>query len=93
MQSTTGYVVYVANHGQEALNFLEKSRLWYDKVETGVPLDVILMDLEIPIMDGLTAVKKIRALEAEGKVVAHVPTLCLPANARSAQINTARDTV
>ena len=88
---TTGYAVHVANHGQEALNFLEKSRFWHDKVDTGAPLDVILMDLEMPVMDGLTAVKRIRALQAEGKVVGHVPTLCLTANARSAQINTARD--
>jgi len=83
--------VHVANHGQEALSFLENSRLWHDKVETGVPLDVILMDLEMPVMDGLTAVKEIRTLQAEGKVVCHVPTLCLTANARSAQIDTARE--
>jgi len=87
---TSGYAVHVANHGQEALNFLENSRFWYDKTESGVQLDVILMDLEMPVMDGLTAVKQIRLLQKEGKVVGHVPTLCLTANARSAQIDTAR---
>jgi CheY-like chemotaxis protein len=88
---TIGYAVHVANHGQEALNFLEKSRFWHDKAETGIPLDVILMDLEMPVMNGLTAVKNIRTLQMEGKVLGHVPTLCLTANARSAQIDTARE--
>lgn len=42
-------------------------------------------------MDGLTCVKKIRELQEEGKIVAHVPVIAVTANARSEQIATAKD--
>lgn len=51
-------------------------------------LDVILMDLEMPIMDGLTAARHIRELEANGVVVRHVPIIAVTANARKEQIET-----
>lgn len=41
--------------------------------------------------DGLTAVKKIRDLEKEGKFKCHVPIIAVTANARSEQVQTARD--
>jgi CheY-like chemotaxis protein len=34
----------------------------------GKPFDCVLMDLEMPVMDGLTAVKHIRVEEAYGKL-------------------------
>ncbi|MBI5323995.1 MAG: response regulator [Ignavibacteriae bacterium] len=43
--------VYEANHPKEAFEILEKT----------VP-DLIVMDMEMPYMDGLTAVKKIREI-------------------------------
>lgn len=39
-----GCVVHVANHGVEALEFLEKSKLWKHNPE-GHALDIVLMDL------------------------------------------------
>jgi len=44
------------------------------------------MDLEMPVMDGLTCVKKIRELEAAGKIKGHVPVIAVTANARKDQI-------
>ncbi len=82
-----GCVVHVANHGVEALEFLEKSRLWRDNPE-GYALDIVLMDLEMPVMDGLTCARRIRELQTEGTLMAHVPLIAVTANARKEQIAT-----
>ena len=47
------------------------------------------MDLEMPVMDGLTCARKIRQLERDGDIVRHVPIIAVTANARLEQINTA----
>lgn len=74
-----GCTVLVANHGQEALDIIEQSKMYKGKEKTGKELTVVLMDLEMPIMDGLTAVRLIRHLEAEGKLVKHVPIIAVTA--------------
>lgn len=82
-----GCTVHVANHGQEALDFIERSNLW--KHTTGGEIvDVVLMDLEMPIMDGLTCARKIRELQAQGTLIRHVPIIAVTANARKEQIET-----
>lgn len=45
----------------------------------------------MPIMDGLSCVKRIRTLEAEGTLAQHVPVIAVTANARSEQISAAMD--
>ncbi|KAM3425540.1 hypothetical protein BST61_g7487 [Cercospora zeina] len=85
--------VHVANHGGEALDKLMQSTYWrggqgtQDEIELGV----ILMDQEMPVMDGLTCTRQIRELEAQGKLTGHVPIIAVTANARSEQIQTALD--
>ena len=86
-----GCIVSVANHGLEALAFLSTSRFWKGLETNGVELSLVLMDLEMPIMDGLTCVKRIRQLQKEGMIVGHVPVVAVTANARSEQIATAKD--
>lgn len=49
-------------------------------------ISVCLMDLEMPVMDGLSCVRRIRAMEAEGLLNRHVPVIAVTANARSEQI-------
>ncbi len=49
---SVGYTVDTANHGQQALDMLNKK-----------PYDLVLMDIQMPIMDGLTASMKIREQE------------------------------
>ncbi|KAL2061257.1 hypothetical protein VTL71DRAFT_7530 [Oculimacula yallundae] len=87
---SAGCIVSVANHGREALTYLEKSHFWKGLETIGTALSVVLMDLEMPIMDGLTCVKLIRQLQDEGKIIGHVPVIAVTANARSEQISTAK---
>jgi CheY-like chemotaxis protein len=84
-----GCITHIANHGGEALDKLKQSRFWAGQEVTGFDLTVILMDLEMPVMDGLTCARNIRELEAEGKIVSHVPIIAVTANARTEQIQAA----
>ena len=84
-----GCVVYVANHGGECIDFLKGSTFWTGHAETAVEVSVILMDQEMPVMDGLTCTRKIRELQRSGEVVRHIPIIAVTANARLEQINTA----
>ncbi|OCL06758.1 CheY-like protein, partial [Glonium stellatum] len=54
-----------------------------------VPLSIVLMDLEMPVMDGLTCITHIRALQRSGGLKTHVPVIAVTANARSEQIEEA----
>ncbi|KAH8679832.1 hypothetical protein BGZ60DRAFT_481319 [Tricladium varicosporioides] len=84
-----GFITEVANHGGEALEILKASRFWTGNEKDGADLALILMDLEMPIMDGLTATRQIRDFEADSTIVKHVPIIAVTANARLEQIETA----
>lgn len=80
-----GCVVHVANHGLECLTFLEKTTY----CSSTMKLSVILLDLEMPTMDGLTCIRQIREQQLSGKINSHVPVIAVTANARSEQISVA----
>jgi CheY-like chemotaxis protein len=86
-----GCIVYVANHGGEAIDRLMSSRFWKGKETSGIELDVILMDLEMPVMDGLTCTRRIRELQTSKSLVKHVPVIAVTANAREEQIAITRE--
>ena len=88
-----GCTVDVANHGMEALEYLRKSTAWdaTDRQGPGTDLDVVLMDIEMPVMDGLTCTKKIRELEQQGLLVQHLNVVAITANARAEQVVIARE--
>ena len=88
-----GTEVHLANHGGEALDKLRQSTYWADGAVNGnrLELGVVLMDQEMPVMDGLTCTRKIRELEKEGKLTGHVPIIAVTANARAEQVETALD--
>jgi CheY-like chemotaxis protein len=50
----TGIVVQIARNGREALEFLERSGT------AGPAVDLVLMDIMMPEMDGYTAMREIR---------------------------------
>lgn len=86
-----GCVVHLANHGGEAIDCLKDSRFWTGKETSGIELDVILMDLEMPVMDGLTCTRKIREFQLSKSLIKHVPVIAVTANAREEQIATTRE--
>ena len=87
----TGCTVNVASHGEEALEYLEKTMFWKGNRAEGHHLSVILMDLEMPVMDGLTCVRTIRSMEAEGTLIARIPVIAVTANVRFEQIAAAKE--
>lgn len=51
------------------------------------PLSLILMDVEMPVQDGLTCTRQIRELERQGSILGgHIPIIAVSANARLEQV-------
>lgn len=84
-----GCIVATADHGLDALAFLATTKFYHGSAN--IPLSIVLMDLEMPVMDGLTCISRIRELERSGDIVQHVPVIAITANARNEQILTALD--
>jgi signal transduction histidine kinase/ligand-binding sensor domain-containing protein/CheY-like chemotaxis protein len=70
MLTSLGLEVETAHHGQQALDILQTRSF-----------DAILMDCEMPVMDGFSATKAVRRLEP-GEI--HVPIIALTADVTSA---------
>lgn len=83
-----GMKVAVANHGGEALKYLQTTHYCKDD-GSGTKLTLILMDWEMPVVNGLEAVAEIRKLQGQGIVNGHVPVIAVTANVRSEQVETA----
>ena len=66
--SSVGLTTMIANNGKEALELLKPNSF-----------DLVLMDIQMPIMDGLTATKQIR--EKEDEYFQKVPILAMSARA------------
>lgn len=85
-----GCAISTADNGLLALDHLATTAFHKSKPK-GIPLSIILMDLEMPEMDGLTCCKRIREMEASGELTKHVPIIAVTANVRGEQIATARE--
>ncbi|KAL1903583.1 hypothetical protein Sste5346_000211 [Sporothrix stenoceras] len=55
----------------------------------GSYVSIVLLDLEMPVMDGMTCARAIRALERSGTLPGHVPVVAVTAYARPEQIEAA----
>nr|POE49313.1 sensor histidine kinase rcsc [Quercus suber] len=85
---TKGFKVTTANNGQDAVHAMQG--LPQPSDGHGCTYDVILMDQDMPIMDGNAATKAIRRLRADGETK-HVPIIGVSANTRDEQQDTMRD--
>jgi CheY-like chemotaxis protein len=63
-----GHRVTAVENGREALDQLQRA-----------DFDLVLMDIQMPVMDGIEATQAIRAAEAVSKI--HVPIIALTAHA------------
>lgn len=89
-----GFGTFTADNGEEALARIREST-WYtaersDNDAKQTALSMVLCDLEMPVMDGLTCVKKVREMQRAG-LLEHVPMVAVTGNARSEQVQNARD--
>ncbi|CCL98839.1 uncharacterized protein FIBRA_00844 [Fibroporia radiculosa] len=64
-----GYDVTAVNNGQQAIDAVSEISYY-----------CCLMDCQMPVVDGFTATRKIRALEQEGVLPGHLPIIALTAN-------------
>jgi PAS domain S-box-containing protein len=72
--SRLGHRVVIATNGAAALES------WLAAKSAGTPYDLVLMDVQMPELDGIEAAQRIRALEA-GQPGRRTPILALTANA------------
>ncbi|KAM5346574.1 hypothetical protein ACJ41O_009579 [Fusarium nematophilum] len=105
-----GYAVDVANHGIEALEKLRRRQGVVPRLSLSIAssssggrsnmnplpiaINLVLMDIEMPIQDGLTCTRKIRELEANGEIFCasggRIPIIAVTANARPEQVMEAK---
>jgi signal transduction histidine kinase/CheY-like chemotaxis protein/uncharacterized protein YozE (UPF0346 family) len=71
-----GYVCDVASNGLEALQMISIASY-----------DVVLMDIEMPILSGIDAVKRVRDMESERQVKNHLPIIGVSAHSRGEYIS------
>ncbi|MBQ6369885.1 MAG: response regulator, partial [Parasporobacterium sp.] len=67
----SGFTIDIASNGEEAVKKMEQA--------PAGTYDVILMDIQMPIMNGYEAAKRIRAMEDQKK--AEIPIVAVTANA------------
>ncbi len=72
--SDFGYSVDVANNGQEALELIQNNRY-----------DAVLMDIQMPKMDGLEVTRRVRKMGENDEYYAKLPIIALSANAMSSE--------
>ena len=92
-----GYIVYTADNGQEAFDFIQTTQHWKGSTSSqprvNEPrIDVILMDIEMPIVNGLECASMISAAQEDGSIDKHLHIIAVTANARPEQLKRARET-
>jgi CheY-like chemotaxis protein len=71
-----GFHTGVASDGLECLKVLQRT------VGTANAFDLILLDIEMPILSGMAAATEIRKREAAGELPGHTPIIAVTGNAR-----------
>src|SRR6056297_184931 len=70
MLEKNNYKYDIAMNGKAAIDKYENNNY-----------DLILMDIQMPVMDGIQATKKIRLIEKENKKNEHIPIVALTSHA------------
>jgi len=83
-----GHSIQIANHGQECLDILAGSDFCKSN---GTKVSLVLMDIEMPVMNGIDCTKKIRRLENKGYIKGHVPIISTTGNARNEKVQLVKD--
>ena len=70
--------MHVANHGADALMFLKKTTFAKGvDASKAIPLSIVLMDLEMPVMNGMVCIETIRQQQKTGELTRPVPVLAV----------------
>ncbi|KAG9051349.1 hypothetical protein FS837_008444 [Tulasnella sp. UAMH 9824] len=83
-----GFTTELASNGKEAIEKIKRLAFGTENIDPSLPrrFDAILMDCEMPVMDGHTATREIRRLESEGVLPLRNRIIALTGNARQGQI-------
>ncbi|KAI9147210.1 Hybrid signal transduction histidine kinase K [Paramyrothecium foliicola] len=90
-----GWVASVTNHGEEALAEISAST-WHHNpsvsiTDERIKLDIVLADIEMPVMNGKEFVRQVRRLQDEGVLAQDIPVIAVTGNARNEQIKQAEE--
>jgi PAS domain S-box-containing protein len=77
-----GHDVVIVENGQAAVDAVRQNRA------AGTPFDMVLMDMQMPVMDGLAATRAIRSMETLGE--RRLPIVALTANAFASDLESCR---
>ncbi|KAH7327638.1 hypothetical protein B0J17DRAFT_722634 [Rhizoctonia solani] len=86
-----GFTVALASNGLEAIQAIDKAELQGSAGPRSETFDVVLMDLEMPVLDGFAATREIRRRELSGTLKKRHFIIALTGNARQEQVEAARD--
>jgi CheY-like chemotaxis protein len=79
MLHPSGATIEQAENGQQALD------LWLQARRAGTPYDIVLLDITMPVRDGLSTLTELRQIEA-AQGCAPVPVVAVTANAMPEQV-------
>ncbi|CAE6366411.1 unnamed protein product [Rhizoctonia solani] len=88
-----GFTYALASNGLEAIQAIDKADC-QEEIQndpSSQKFDVVLMDLEMPVLDGFAATREIRRREATGNLKTRSFIIALTGNARLEQVQSARD--
>lgn len=89
-----GYDTTTANNGEEALALMANST-WNPErsrsdVGVSMSIDIVLCDIEMPIMDGKTCARRVRQLQQANLLRENIPMIAITGNARQEQVEEMR---
>jgi PAS domain S-box-containing protein len=90
-----GWIASVTNHGEEALGKINAST-WRQSPSSSstsnqTKFDIVLADIEMPVMNGKEFVQKIRQFQEKKVLTDQIPVIAVTGNARNEQVQQAKE--